>query len=93
MLMEKQKAQIVCKLGRVLSYVYSFFLHCVLEELLSFKMRSPSHVQGLEKWLAILSGSFSVLFAYFLRAGIGLVQKLYTVSATAGPGKQFDLVR
>jgi len=50
-------------------------------------MRTPWHVQGLEKWLAILSGSyFFCLFVYFLHAGMGLAQKLYAVSATAGPG-------
>lgn len=57
-------------------------------------MRTPEHVQTLEKWLAILGVKFALFsFTCSLGAGAGLVQKLYALSATADPGKQFDLIR
>lgn len=60
----------------------------------SFKVRIPRHVQRLEKWLAILDVSVALFsFTCSLGAGGELVQKLYAVSATAYPGKQFDLNR
>lgn len=59
----------------------------------SFKVGTPKHVQVLAKWLAMLGGSAALfLFTYSLCAGEILMQKLYAISAIAGPGKQFDLI-
>lgn len=89
MVMEKQKAQIVCKLGRVLSLclLYLFFF-TVCRNCLPLLERGHPSMCGDWKMASRLEWQFLcfVLFACFLHAGIGLAQ------LGTGPDKQFDLV-